>query len=317
MAIVTRRTTTRTSTAIADISRRLAKADGITTNRPGCWQTRARPWSGSTAACTPAKSSAPSARRDRLRDAEPRTTPRRCASSTTSSSSSCTANPDGNDLVADWYMRRRTRRSASLAGLRVLYQKYIGHDNNRDFFAATWPRRGMNRVMYRSGSRRSSTTITRPGRRARWCSSRRSGIHPTTTSDPLVIIGLERGGRGHARPVARRRKPGVGLRTGPPTRRGSTAGPTTCHFHNTIGLFTETIGGPSPSRVPLIAERADARRYRLPVAGSRRRSGTSASRSIIPSRPTGRCWITLGGAVSDCCRHLRHGQVLDRRREQR
>src|SRR5262245_47186925 len=47
------------------------------------------------------------------------------------------ANPDGNDLVADWYMRNPTPEQRSLAGLPRLYQKYIGHDNNRDFFATT------------------------------------------------------------------------------------------------------------------------------------------------------------------------------------
>src|SRR5205085_1561695 len=47
------------------------------------------------------------------------------------------ANPDGNDLVADWYMRNKNPELRSLNNLPRLYQKYIGHDNNRDFFAST------------------------------------------------------------------------------------------------------------------------------------------------------------------------------------
>src|SRR5258707_6161338 len=47
------------------------------------------------------------------------------------------ANPDGMDLVADWYMREPDPKKRTLAGLPRLYQKYIGHDNNRDFFANT------------------------------------------------------------------------------------------------------------------------------------------------------------------------------------
>src|SRR5262249_38274555 len=47
------------------------------------------------------------------------------------------ANPDGHDLVADWYMRQPDPTRRSLAGLPRLYQKYIGHDNNRDFYANT------------------------------------------------------------------------------------------------------------------------------------------------------------------------------------
>ena len=49
------------------------------------------------------------------------------------------ANPDGNDLVADWYMRSTVPEQRTLAGLPRLYQKYIGHDNNRDFYAVTQP----------------------------------------------------------------------------------------------------------------------------------------------------------------------------------
>ena len=47
------------------------------------------------------------------------------------------ANPDGNDLVADWYMRNADPEKRSATFLPRLYQKYIGHDNNRDFFAST------------------------------------------------------------------------------------------------------------------------------------------------------------------------------------
>src|SRR5437762_554087 len=36
------------------------------------------------------------------------------------------ANPDGNDLVADWYMRRSNPRERPLAGLPRLYQQYSG-----------------------------------------------------------------------------------------------------------------------------------------------------------------------------------------------
>ena len=47
------------------------------------------------------------------------------------------ANPDGNDLVADWYMRNPDPKQRSMAQLPRLYQKYIGHDDNRDFFMST------------------------------------------------------------------------------------------------------------------------------------------------------------------------------------
>ncbi|MEN6601161.1 MAG: M14 metallopeptidase family protein [Bryobacteraceae bacterium] len=42
-------------------------------------------------------------------------------------------NPDGLDMVAQWY-RRNVGTPYELAPLPWLYQKYAGHDNNRDFF---------------------------------------------------------------------------------------------------------------------------------------------------------------------------------------
>ena len=78
------------------------------------------------------------------------------------------ANPDGMELVADWYMRERDPKKRNMQIPR-LYQKYIGHDNNRDFYAMNQPETtNMNRVLYqRVVSRRSCTTITRPARPAR------------------------------------------------------------------------------------------------------------------------------------------------------
>ena len=59
------------------------------------------------------------------------------------------ANPDGMDLVSDWYMREKEPTRRSTAGVPRLYQKYIGHDNNRDFFASTQAEtENLNRQLY-------------------------------------------------------------------------------------------------------------------------------------------------------------------------
>ena len=47
------------------------------------------------------------------------------------------ANPDGHELVANWYMREKSPHRRTLSGLPRLYQKYAGHDNNRDFYMGT------------------------------------------------------------------------------------------------------------------------------------------------------------------------------------
>lgn len=58
-------------------------------------------------------------------------------------------NPDGMDLVSNWYMREAEPTKRSTAGLPRLYQKYIGHDNNRDFYISNMPEtEAINRVFY-------------------------------------------------------------------------------------------------------------------------------------------------------------------------
>ena len=58
-------------------------------------------------------------------------------------------NPDGTQMIADWYMKYvGTPHEAS--GLPWLYQKYSGHDNNRDGFALNLPEsQHLGRLMYR------------------------------------------------------------------------------------------------------------------------------------------------------------------------
>ena len=43
------------------------------------------------------------------------------------------ANPDGMDLVSDWYMKHGNMN------IPVLYNYYAGHDDNRDFYMTALP----------------------------------------------------------------------------------------------------------------------------------------------------------------------------------
>ncbi len=43
------------------------------------------------------------------------------------------ANPDGQQLVSNWYMQEADPKKRNL-NIPRLYEKYIGHDNNRDFY---------------------------------------------------------------------------------------------------------------------------------------------------------------------------------------
>jgi hypothetical protein len=63
----------------------------------------------------------------------------------------CTlVNPDGMELVSNWYMRDSDEKKRSTGGIPRLYQKYIGHDDNRDFYMMNMSEStNANKMMYR------------------------------------------------------------------------------------------------------------------------------------------------------------------------
>src|SRR3990172_7443660 len=57
-------------------------------------------------------------------------------------------NPDGMELVSNWYMREPDPKKREMRIPR-LYNKYVGHDNNRDFFMANLAEtRAINRQLW-------------------------------------------------------------------------------------------------------------------------------------------------------------------------
>ena len=163
-------------------------------------------------------------------------------------------NPDGHDLVADWYMRDKDPKRRSLASLPRLYEKYAGHDNNRDFYAANLAEtRNMNRVMYREWFPQivMNHHQTGPAGAVMFIPPCRDPFNYNL--HPMVINGIERVSGAIVERFLAEEKPGVTIRTGARYSTWWNGGlSTTCQFHNMIGLFTETIGGPTPSRVPLL-----------------------------------------------------------------
>ncbi|HET9423985.1 MAG TPA: M14 metallopeptidase family protein [Gemmatimonadaceae bacterium] len=167
------------------------------------------------------------------------------------------ANPDGNDLVADWYMRNPDTLQRSTADLPRLYQKYIGHDNNRDFFASTQAEtENINRVLYwqwfpqilynhhQSGP--AGTIVYSPPLRDPY----------NYNLDPGIIVGLQSVGAAMNTRLVMEGKGGLTQRTGASYDGWWNGGiRNTATFHNTIALLTEMIGGPTPQRVPLLLPR--------------------------------------------------------------
>ena len=59
-------------------------------------------------------------------------------------------NPDGMELVSNWYMRHADPKKREFGTLPRLYQKYVGHDNNRDSYMVHMPEtENVNRVLFR------------------------------------------------------------------------------------------------------------------------------------------------------------------------
>jgi hypothetical protein len=167
------------------------------------------------------------------------------------------ANPDGHDLVADWYMRNPDPQRRSTGGLPVLYQHYIGHDNNRDFFGSTQKEtENMNRVMYREWfpqimynhhqSGPAGTVMFAPPFRDPF----------NYNFDPLVVASLDLVAAAMHSRFIQEGKPGVTMRTGASYSTWWNGGlRTTAYFHNMVGLLTETIGNPTPQTIPFLPQR--------------------------------------------------------------
>jgi hypothetical protein len=162
------------------------------------------------------------------------------------------ANPDGHDLVADWYMREKDPKKRTLSTLPRLYQKYIGHDNNRDFYANTQAEtRNMNRVMYREWLPQIvyNHHQTGPPGTVLFCPPFRDPFN--YNFDPLVVSGIDALGAAMMQRFLAEDKPGATTRSGARYSTWFNGGlRTTAYFHNMIGLLTETIGNPTPSRIP-------------------------------------------------------------------
>ncbi len=91
------------------------------------------------------------------------------------------ANPDGLDMVADWYGRSLGKPWEG-SGMPWLSHPYAGHDDNRDWFMLNLPEtRHLTKVLYQEWYRTSSTTSTRWAPRGRDISCRRSSTPATRT----------------------------------------------------------------------------------------------------------------------------------------
>ncbi len=169
----------------------------------------------------------------------------------------CCANPDGMELVSDWYMREEDPLKRSSRGIPRLYQKYIGHDNNRDFYMASQAETvAITHVFFHEWFPQIvyNHHQTGPAGAVLFAPPFRDPFN--YNFDPLVVLGVDVVGAAmHSRFIAER-KPGATMRRGASYSTWWNGGLRTgVYFHNMIGLLTETIGNPTPSSIPFRVDR--------------------------------------------------------------
>jgi hypothetical protein len=167
------------------------------------------------------------------------------------------ANPDGQELVSNWYMRNADTLKRTTDNLPRLYEKYIGHDNNRDFFMLNMSEsKNMSRQLYiewmpqilynhhQTGP--PGTVVAGPPYRDPF----------NYVYDPLLVTGIDAVGAAMSSRLNAESKPGYTMKSGSVYSTWWNGGlRTAAYYHNIIGLLTEIIGNPTPSKIPLVPQR--------------------------------------------------------------
>jgi hypothetical protein len=164
------------------------------------------------------------------------------------------SNPDGLELVANWYMRDKDPAKRSMAGLPVLYQKYIGHDNNRESLLMNMPEsESIGRVLYREWFPQIvyNQHQSGPAGAVLFVGQMRDPSNPFF--DPLMAPSMELVSAAiHTRFVAEG-KPGATNRTFASYQNWWNGGVrSTACFHNQIGILSEISGSPTPIEIGFV-----------------------------------------------------------------
>src|SRR5438034_9596871 len=169
----------------------------------------------------------------------------------------CLVNADGMELVSNWYMRATDATKRSITDIPRLYNKYAGHDDNRDFYmTALAETEAINRVLFREWFPQIVYDHHQTGPRGAVMFSPPFRDPFNYHLDPLVITLLDEVGAAMHSRFAMEGKPGVTSRSGANYSTWWNGGlRTSPYFHNQIGLLTETIGNPAPVDIPFVAEK--------------------------------------------------------------
>ncbi len=166
------------------------------------------------------------------------------------------ANPDGQEIMSDWYMRKENEKERD-QNIPVLYQKYVGHDNNRDFYMNNMAEAiNMSRIQYiewipqiifnHHQTSPAGTVVAGPPYRDPF----------NHVLDPMIITSLDAVGASMINRLNQENRPGYTRLGGSPYSTWWNGGlRTTPYYHNIIGILTEMTGNPTPMKIPLVPDR--------------------------------------------------------------
>ena len=166
-------------------------------------------------------------------------------------------NPDGVEKVSDWYMRNPKPELRAMQMLPELHKKYVGQEDNRDFFMMTMDEStNLNKVLYlqwfpqilynHHGASYPGAVVAAGSYRDPF----------STRYDPIVMTELDSLTSAMNNRWEAENKPGALERDSVPYStwyNGSIR--TTSYYHNVVGILTEIMGGPNPTQVTLVPDR--------------------------------------------------------------
>ncbi len=165
-------------------------------------------------------------------------------------------NPDGMELVSNWYMRESDPKRRNM-NIPRLYHKYVGHDDNRDSYANNQPEteavsrqhfiEWFPQIVYNQHQSGPAGTVL-------FLAPFRDPFN--YNFDPLVPEGIESVGAAIHQRFMTEGKPGAVQRSGASYSTWFNGGiRTAAYFHNEIGLLSEIIGNPTPMSIPFVLAR--------------------------------------------------------------
>jgi len=166
------------------------------------------------------------------------------------------ANPDGQEMVSNWYMQFKDEKKRAM-NTPFLWERYIGHDNNRDFYMMNMKEtQNITRQQYLEWFPQIVYNHHQAGPAGSIVAGPPFRDPFNYVYDPILVTSLDAVGSAMNTRLNKEGKPGYTQRSGTEFSTWWNGGlRTATYFHNMVGLLTEIVGGPTPSTIPLVPER--------------------------------------------------------------